>query len=119
MLRNFQKSTLLVAILLLQVLALFGCSSSASAPEQEIIENAALQLANALPPRYATTEFKITNHFIKEIDNETVFVYETVFKVKDTETGEVLDGSYTQTPDGIINSTFGLVKRGEKWYPMR
>lgn len=116
--KNFITSFLGVTIMLYAFI-LFGCSSSLSAPEQKIVENAALQLANAQSPRYAATEFSITNQFNKELNNETVFIYETVFKIKDTETGEVLGGEFTQTPDGIINSTFGLVKRGNKWYPIR
>jgi hypothetical protein len=105
--------------IVLQVLVLLGCSSSSSAPDQKTVENAALQLANTAPPRYATTEFRITNQFTQELNNETIFIYETVFKIKDTETGKVLGGEYIQTPDGVINSTFGLVKRGNKWYPKR
>jgi hypothetical protein len=103
----------------LYTFVLFGCISSQPAPEQKIVENAALQLANAQTQQYVTTEFSITNQFTKELNNETVFIYETVFRIKDIETGEVLGGEFTQTPDGIINSTFGLVKRGKKWYPMR
>ncbi len=116
--KNFISSFLWVTIAL-NTFILSGCGSSQSAPEQNIIEHTALQLANAPTPLYAVTEFRITNQFTKELNNETVFIYETVFKMKDTRTGKVVGGEATQTPDGIINSTFGLVKRGNKWYPMR
>jgi hypothetical protein len=110
----------LLPLLLFLAVVLFACNSASSAPEQQMVETTALQLANAAPPRYATAEFKITNHYVKEIDKEKVFVYETQFKIKNTETDKV----YGPVDMGIgieplFYSTFGLVKRGEKWYPMQ
>jgi len=110
----------LQALFLLQTVMLFACSPTTSAPEQKIVEATALQLANAAPPRLTTADFKITNRYVKEIDGEKVFVFETQFKIKDTETNVVygpVDMGIGVEP--LFYSTFGLVKRGEKWYPMQ
>jgi hypothetical protein len=101
-------------------LVLSGCGSGSSAPENEIIETAALQLANCARPQYETVDFKITNKYIKEINEEKVFIYETECKIKDAETGEVfgpVDLGISTAP--LFYATFGLVKRGEKWYPVQ
>lgn len=110
----------LPALFLLQTVMLFACSPTTSAPDQKIVEATALQLANAAPPRLTSADFKITNRYVKEIDGEKVFVFETQFKIKDTETNVV----YGPADMGIgveplFYSAFGLVKRGEKWYPMQ
>ena len=106
-------------IITLQLFLLFNCGSSERKPDEELIKNTALSLSNVAPPRFEALNFEISNEFIKVINDETYYVYETVFKVKDTVNGNVLDGAVTQTPDGIFYRTFALVKRGKKWYPIQ
>jgi hypothetical protein len=45
-----------------------------------------LQFAKTTHPRYTTEECKIANQSVKEIDTEKVFVFETQYKNKDSET---------------------------------
>lgn len=113
----------LILITILQFL-LVGCNSSK--PDQDTIEKAAVNLFNPIPAEYSTlkqpyvtNDFKITNKFTKNVNNETYFIYETEFKLKEKETGNIVDASQTQTDDGLVRLTFGLVKRGDKWYPIR
>lgn len=53
--------------------------------------------------------YEITNSYTREIENEKVFYYDYSIKVKNS----------MFVPNGGINGTLTLVKRGEKWYMLR
>lgn len=53
--------------------------------------------------------YEITNSYTREIENEKVFYYDYSVKVNKN----------AFVPNGLVNGTLSLVKRGEKWYMLR
>lgn len=91
-----------------------GCSLFSSEPDENTIQNGFVQCFGKSPNEWTVADFKVTNKFKKEIDKETVYIYEAQFKIKQISSG------YT-VPEGNqhISLACGLVKRGNSWYAMR
>ena len=102
-------STLLLVLLLAITLA--GCSG----PPSDIIQNAAKA---HLDEKYDSNlgeilEFEITNEYVEESNNETVYVYEYKARVKHHPDILVF---FTKKKEMTYTGTIGLVERGNSWY---
>lgn len=102
--RIFRLVTLLFVITLTM-----GCSMFSSGPDDETIKSSFYQSQELLTKDWEIIDYKITNRYKKEIDKETVYVYETEFRLKNRTTGQFLSEQNNRF-------TFGLIKRGNSWY---
>lgn len=103
-----------IVIVLIMALSLFTGGGSNDEPSKMIIKEIAAKAGGPYWPNneaypYSVINFKITNQFTKTINGETIYVYETNFKLKIDESGKNFS-------DQILHSTFGITKRGKKWY---
>lgn len=106
----------LLLLITFQAFFLVACGSSASEPDQEIIQRTALEATAISPERYETIDFKVTDEIIKEINDETIYLYKAEFKIKDKKTGkELWPANMGMGTEGVFSALFGVVKRGEKW----
>ena len=103
-----------LVVLLTVVTLIAGCGLFTSEPDEGTIENAFVQCFGKSPQEWTVADFKITNKYKKEINQEKVFVYEAQFKIRQIATG------YT-VPEGDqqLSLACGLVKRGNSWYTIR
>jgi len=129
-----------LTLLLLPIIPIFisGCSLLGLEPSNEIVREAVRICANNCTPtsidasgtvgqlmssyfcgmrgEASIADFKITNKWKKSIDNETVFFYETQFKMiypdKDINNVHQKKSCY------FAEDTIQLVKRGKKWYSL-
>ena len=103
-----------LVILWIAVALIAGCGWFSSEPDEETIQNGFVQCFGKSPDEWTVADFKITNKYKKEINQEKVFVYEAQFKIKQIATG------YT-VPEGDqhLSLACGLVKRGNSWYTIR
>lgn len=103
-----------LVVMLMVVTLITGCGMFSSEPDEQTIQNAFVQCFGKSPNEWTVADFKLTNQYKKEINQEKVFVYEAQFKIKQIATG------YT-VPEGDqqLSLACGLVKRGNGWYTMR
>lgn len=103
-----------LVILWIAVALIAGCGWFSSEPDEETIQNGFVQCFGKSPDEWTVADFKITNKYKKEINQEKVFVYEAQFKIRQIATG------YT-VPEGDqqLSLACGLVKRGNSWYTIR
>jgi len=102
-------------VVLLMVMTLTtGCGVFSSEPDEQTIQDAFVQCFGKSTAEWTVADFKITNQYKKEINQEKVFVYEAQLKIKQIATG------YT-VPEGDqqLSLACGLVKRGNSWYTIR
>ena len=103
-----------LVVLLIVVTLIAGCGVFSSAPDEQSIQNAFVQCFGKSPQEWTVVDFKITNKYEKEINQENVHIYEAQFKIKQISSG------YT-VPDGNqhLSLACGLVKRGNSWYTIQ
>ncbi|MFA5286409.1 MAG: hypothetical protein WC347_12505 [Smithellaceae bacterium] len=103
-----------LVILWIAVALIAGCGWFSSEPDEQTIQNGFVQCFGKSPDEWTVADFKITNKYKKEINQEKVFVYEAQFKIRQIATG------YT-VPEGDqqLSLACGLVKRGNSWYTIR
>ncbi len=111
---NIKKCRL--AVMFFIIIFTFGCSLFSSGPDEKTIQNALFRGYNLSSEEWTMTDFKITNKYTKELNKETVYVYETKFKLKSTTSGKFYQDAYK---DEVMIGTIGLVKRGNSWYLMK
>lgn len=114
-----KRNVLSILVPIIFTLLLVSCGSSASGPSEEKIGELAVSKFNPLPngieQPYTVHKFKILNKYQKKVQGNDVYFYELEFKMKNKKSGELVNASQTQTPDGIIHMTLPVIKEGELW----
>ena len=110
------KSGMKVLVILWIAVALIaGCGWFSSEPDEETIQNAFLYRLKRSSDEWTIVDFKITNQYEKEIDQEHAYIYEAQFRLKSKLNADII------LPGGTLkyNVTCGLVYRGNSWYAIQ
>jgi hypothetical protein len=103
-----------LVILWIAVALIAGCGWFSSEPDEETIQNAFLYRLKRSSEEWTIVDFKITNQYEKEINQEHAYIYEAQFRLKSKLNADII------LPGGtlIFNLTCGLVHRGNSWYAL-
>jgi len=109
---NFKSLTLV--LLVLMSLFLTGCGG----PPSDIVEGAVKKDLNKIYGANigTITDLDITNDYVKEYNDEDVYVYEYEAEVEHEKNLMALMG---KDEFGTYTGRIGLVKRGDKWYSIQ